>query len=191
MPSFRCEHCGTALETDLSPGDVEECPECGHHQLVPESKAGRLAAWLAEKARDKEKRRKEKAERTSEESAWLPPSDQMSPPPLPPQSSQPTQLPVPYSSDNVPAQVLDHKICPFCAEEIHFEAIKCKHCNEFLDGRYRTPVVIQTAPPGPVRVKTSEDSFLTRNRNCGDIVLYGCLLPIIGIFILAILGRGC
>ena len=38
------------------------------------------------------------------------------------------------------------KKCPFCAEEIQDEAIKCKHCGEFLDGAIRPPVAVNKRP---------------------------------------------
>jgi len=38
------------------------------------------------------------------------------------------------------------KKCPFCAEEIRDEAIKCKHCGEFLDGTDRSSVSKKKIP---------------------------------------------
>jgi hypothetical protein len=40
------------------------------------------------------------------------------------------------------------KKCPFCAEEIQDDAVKCKHCFEFLDESKR-PQLYAAQPGGP------------------------------------------
>ncbi len=105
-----------------------------------------------------------------------------------PSCNQSITIPAPQEPASPPPPIPKQtKQCPFCAEEILVSAVKCKHCGEFLDGRRKAAPA--PPPPTPQRVKTAEDNVLTRNRGCGDILIYGPLILIL-IILFAVMG-GC
>ena len=65
------------------------------------------------------------------------------------------------------------KPCPFCAETIHINAKKCKHCGEFLDTQRRVP---------PVQAMPNNDANQILILGGGALLILGIFFPWIDIF---------
>ena len=63
--------------------------------------------------------------------------------------------------------------CPECESEVSDRAGSCPHCGYQIN-----------------RTKRAEDSYLTRNRGCGDILIFGPILLIVFI-LMAAMCSGC
>ena len=72
--------------------------------------------------------------------------------------------------------------CPDCGKEVSEAAPACPHC-----GRPMTPAT-GTPRAEPVRVKTSEDSALTRSRGCADLIIWPILLVVLLLMLLLAFG---
>ena len=72
------------------------------------------------------------------------------------------------------------KPCPFCAEDIHVDAIKCKHCGERLDGQSKPTSV------------TSDEKTVRRipYLKALPLAVVSYLMTIVGGFMLTLTGIG-
>ena len=73
MGSYRCEHCGAALDTDRRRGEREQCPACRKYNVVPEPTLTRLggavSGWWHERKlrREEARKRRDRSDAAMEE----------------------------------------------------------------------------------------------------------------------------
>ena len=97
MPSYRCEKCGTRLETEKRPGEAEACPICSGRNVVAASAFARFFGSLRERRlrtqaeREQAWREREAKARLAHAAETTGEPDQQEPPPPPPAPALPEE----------------------------------------------------------------------------------------------------
>jgi hypothetical protein len=79
------------------------------------------------------------------------------------------------------------KSCPFCAEQILKDAVKCRFCGEFLDERTRPQTRPRQAPSEQKIVERSGEGLFLQTLNAG---CFGIFVWVASIGLMALFG-GC
>jgi len=136
------------------------CPACGRsYDLTDDLLGHKIECECGAKFR---------AERPASPPAAAPPSDKSGPS---------------DKSDDPPRLPASLMYCPDCGREVSRRAPACPHCGAPL----QASAPDEPAQKGPIRVDTGEN-VLTRNRGCGDILIYVPAIIII-LVLLAMLAR--